>query len=306
MEGQAEKQPAESVDTLSGIADLLDGDPAETETEDELDEGESEEEEGEEPEEESEESDAEEAEFTIKHDGKDITLKQSELLEMAQKGFDYTNKTMALAEERKQLEPVREKAKEALAHYENTVEQSLHRLRTYSDFIESELGTPPGIDLAQYDAQAYLVQKEAYESRVAKLRNAYGQIEQLEQERNHVRQSELLDRANQTEKYLTETLPGWKDAPEKSLQELNSYLIEHGLTPESAREAYVAKGLWEIAHKAREYDKIKAAQSQLKPKANLPRVSKPSANPQPANIKRQEALKRFNAKPSIDTLAGLM
>ena len=307
MAGQVETQPTESADTLNGIADLLDGEqPVEAETEDEQDDGESEEQEGEESDDDSQDDDVEEAEFTIKHDGKDVTLKQSELLEMAQKGFDYTNKTMAVAEERKALEPLKARAQETLAHYENAVNETLHRLNTYAEFIEADLGQPPGIDLAQYDAQAYLVQKEAYESRVAKLRNTYGQIQQLDQQKNQLRQSQLLEQANETEKYLVEHLPGWKDAPEKSLQELNSYLMEHGLSPESTKEAYVTKGLWEIAHKAREYDKLKAVQSQLKPKANLPKVSKPAANSQPVNVKRQEALKRSSAKPSLNTLADLM
>lgn len=307
MAGQAEKQPTESADTLNGIADLLDGEQSvDAEADDEQDEGESEEQEGEELEGESEEEEGEEATFTIKHDGKDVTLKQSELLEMAQKGFDYTNKTMAVAEERKALEPIREKAQQKLAEYEGVVNETLHRLNTYAEFIEADLGQPPSIDLAQYDAQAYLVQKEAYESRVAKLRNTYSQIQQLDQQKNQLRQSQLLEQANETEKYLVEHLPGWKDAPEKSLQELNSYLMEHGLSPESTKEAYVTKGLWELAHKAREYDKLKAVQSQLKPKANLPKVSKPAANSQPVNIKRQEAMKRYAAKPSLNTLADLM
>lgn len=307
MAGQVETQPTESADTLNGIADLLDGEkPVDAETDDEQDEGESEEGEGEDSGEESEEEEGEEAVFTIKHDGKDVTLKQSEILEMAQKGFDYTNKTMAVAEERKALEPIREKAQQKLAEYEGAVNETLHRLNTYAEFIEADIGQPPSIDLAQYDAQAYLVQKEAYESRVAKLRTTYSQIQQLDQQKNQLRQSQLLEQANETEKYLVEHLPGWKDAPEKSLQELNSYLMEHGLSPESTKEAYVTKGLWEIAHKAREYDKLKAVQSQLKPKANLPKVSKPAANSQPVNVKRQEALKRYSAKPSLNTLADLM
>lgn len=311
MAGQAEKQPTESADTLNGIADLLDGEQSvDAEADDEQDEGESEEQEGEEQDaddEDADDSDESDTETVIlKHEGKEVTVTKAERDILAEKGFDYTKKTMALAEERKALEPIREKAQQKLAEYEGAVNETLHRLNTYAEFIEADLGQPPSIDLAQYDAQAYLVQKEAYESRVAKLRNTYSQIQQLDQQKNQLRQSQLLEQANETEKYLVEHLPGWKDAPEKSLQELNSYLMEHGLSPESTKEAYVTKGLWELAHKAREYDKLKAVQSQLKPKANLPKVSKPAANSQPVNIKRQEAMKRYAEKPSLNTLADLM
>jgi hypothetical protein len=162
--------------------------------------------------------------------------------------------------------------------------------------------------LAQYDAAAYIAQKDAYEQRVAKLRTTYSQIQHLEQQQNHIRQSQLLEQANETEKYLVENLPGWKDAPEKSLQELNSYIKEYGLSPESTKEAYVQKGLWEIAHKAREYDKLKAAQSQLKPKAILPKSIKPTAGNQPNVIQRQETLKKFDRKANkgLSDLAAIL
>lgn len=309
MEGQAEKQPAETVD-LDGIAGLIDID-VEAEIEDEAGEPESEEEQGEEPE--SEEQDADEDEEseeadteTLTHEGKEVRLKKSEVLELAQKGFDYTKKTMALAEERKALEPVKQQYQERLTQHEQALTETMHRLQTAADFLESELGQPPSTELASYDAGAYIAQKEAYQARVDKLRNTYGQLQHLEQQQNQLRQSTLLEKANETEKYLVEHLPGWKDAPEKSLAELNSYIKEFGLSPETTKEAYVERGLWEIAHKAREYDRLMAQKATLKPKAELPKVNKPAANHNPTNVRQQEAMKRFKSKPSLDTLADLI
>ena len=309
MEGQAEKQPAETVD-LDGIAGLIDMD-VEAEIEDEAGEPESEEEQGEAPEGEEQDADedeeSEEADTEIlTHEGKEVRMKKSEVLELAQKGFDYTKKTMALAEERKALEPVKQQYQERLTQHEQALTETMHRLQTAADFLESELGQPPSTDLASYDAGAYIAQKEAYQARVDKLRNTYGQLQHLEQQQNQLRQSQLLEKANETEKYLVEHLPGWKDAPEKSLAELNSYIKEFGLSPETTKEAYVEKGLWEIAHKAREYDRLMAQKATLKPKAELPKVNKPAANHNPTNVRQQEALKRFKSKPSLETLANLI
>jgi hypothetical protein len=309
MEGQAEKQPAETVD-LDGIAGLIDMD-VDAETDDEAGEPESEEEQGEEPEGEEQDADeddeSEEAETEIlTHEGKEVRLKKSEVLELAQKGFDYTKKTMALAEERKALEPVKQQYQERLTQHEQALTETMHRLQTAADFLESELGQPPSTELASYDAGAYIAQKEAYQARVDKLRNTYGQLQHLEQQQNQLRQSTLLEKANETEKYLVEHLPGWKDAPEKSLAELNSYIKEYGLSPETTKEAYVERGLWEIAHKAREYDRLVAQKATLKPKAELPKVNKPAANHNPTNVRQQEAMKRFNKKPSLETLADLI
>ena len=309
MEGQAEKQPAETVD-LDGIAGLIEMD-AEADTEEQAGESDSEEEQGEELEGEEQDADegdeSEEAETEIlTHEGKEVKLKKSEVLELAQKGFDYTKKTMALAEERKALEPVKQQYQERLTQHEQALTETMHRLQTAADFLESELGQPPALELAQYDAGAFIAQKEAYQARVDKLRNTYGQLQHLEQQQNQLRQSQLLEKANETEKYLVEHLPGWKDAPEKSLAELNSYIKEYGLSPETTKEAYVEKGLWEIAHKAREYDRLMERKATLKPKAELPKVNKPAANHNPTNVRQQEAYKRFNKKPSLETLADLI
>ena len=310
MAGQDASQPSGTVDTLSGIAGLMDS----METEAVATESEGEEvseevaEQGEEQEGEEQEQDSEEQSFTIKHDGKEVNLRQSELLELAQKGFDYTNKTMAVAEERKALEPIRERLTQTVTQHESALQETLRQLNSLADFVQEDLGSMPDISLAHYDAASYIAQKDAYDNRVAKLRTTYSQIQHLEQQQNHIRQSQLLEQANETEKYLVENLPGWKDAPEKSLQDLNSYIKQYGLSPETTKDAYVQKGLWELAHKAKEYDKLKEAQSQLKPKAILPKSIKPSAGNQPNVIQRQETLKKFDRKANkgLSDLAAIL
>ncbi len=103
MTGDANGQPVEGVVTLSDLAAEMEEAPAEElEAGDEQAEGEEGESEAEgdvEGSEESEEEDQEEQEeptVTIKHDGKDVTLKQSEIVALAQQGFDYSKKTMAV------------------------------------------------------------------------------------------------------------------------------------------------------------------------------------------------------------------
>lgn len=309
MAGQDERQPTEPQSLNDIVALLGDIDEAETEEssgEDEVEEQGEELSEEEQETDEEEESESEESTFTIKHDDKEVTLKQSELLELAQKGFDYTKKTMAVAEERKALEPVKAEWAEKIQYQEKALDETLQRLNTVAHFIEQELGEPPSIGLAHHDAAQYLAQKEAYESRVAKLRNTYGQIQSLDQEKNQLRQSQLLEQANETEKYLVEKLPGWKDAPEKSLQELNAYIKSYGLSPETTREAYVQHGLWEIAHKAREYDALMQRKSELKPKAVIPKVTRPSTNPAPVNVRQAEAMKQYKARPSLSSASALL
>src|SRR5688572_19975860 len=129
MTGDAEMQPVEGVDALDDLAEALvpESEKAKVPNPDEAegdDSGESEEVE-ESDEEEAEESDEDEDETTVKlkHDGKEIELKLSEALNLAQQGFDYSQKTMAVAEQRKAVEAEQAQVKEARTQAEQHTQE---------------------------------------------------------------------------------------------------------------------------------------------------------------------------------------
>lgn len=306
-----EGQPTEGVATLTDLTALMDG--GEEVSEDALEESaegeDAEESEGEEVEaeegEEAEEDAEEEPTFTIKVNGKDVTLTKSEMVEMAQKGSDYTAKTMAVAEERKAVEAERTKASEYRQQQESALSQTVDQLQAVSRFMESQLGAPPSIDILHTQgSDVYLAHKEQYEHRRAQLSQAYQAIESLQQEAQRKRQAWIAEQAESTMKALGDTLPGWND---EMLNTLSEYGGNHGLNPQSVGDAFVSKGFWEVLNKAKAYDALQAQKAQLKPKAELPKVQKPGANNQPPQFaKRQEALKRHKAKPSMQSLADLL
>ena len=299
-----EGQPAEGVSALDDLANAF---LPETEEAGAPDESEEETEESEEVEAEEEE-DAEEGEdeeedrkFTIKVDGKDIQLTEAELIERAQKGTDYSNKTMAVAEERKAVASERAKVTEVRTQVEQQLTETLTRLQSYTQFIESQIGTMPDTALLDYDTAGYLRQKEQYEARKGQLQQAYSAIQHLEQERTLQRQAEITQKAEATEKILKDTLPGWSD---KTLTELADYAGTLGLDPKTAESAMLSPGFWQLAHKAKAYDAIQAKKAEMKPTEKLAKVAKPSAANQSG--KATERAKRdaaFYKNPSVDTLA---
>jgi small-conductance mechanosensitive channel len=314
MEGQGpEGQPSEGVATLTDLVGMMDGGEEAADAQEESAEGEeaeeSEESEGaEEEQDEAEgEEEAEEATFTIKVDGKEVTLTQSELVELGQKGLDYTNKTMALAEEKRAFEGEREQVKSLQSEVKQYREQAINDLRVLHAFVEDQIGPAPDISLAAQDAHQYLVAKEWHESQRAKLG-------QLSQALNHVLQQQEAEQANQrkqrqakVERELIDSLPGWKDAPAEKFNEVADYVASIGLTPEEVGDAALTKGFWQLAHKAREYDRLQSEKAKLKPVQSLPKVAKPGNNNQPPQLaKRQEALKRHKANPSVKSLAELL
>lgn len=314
MEGDGlNGQPAEGVVSLESLASQLDAEeaaPGESDSEEsEQPEGvEAQDEDGEESpdSEEGEESEdeAEEAAFTIKHDGKEVTLKQSEIIELAQQGFDYSKKTMALAEERKALEPIKQEAEQFRQQTNEAMTEAVNRLDAYAKFLQSQIGSPPPITLASTDAGSYLAQKELYEARKGQLDSVLSESRALVEEQARQRQAYVNHKAAQAEKALKDTLPGWNDA---MLTELAGYAETLGLNPGSADMAMLEPGFWQMAQKAKAYDALLAEKAKLKPVNQLPKVQKPSANNQPPQLaRRQEALKRHKASPTVDSLAALL
>jgi hypothetical protein len=302
--GDGESQPGEGV-SLSSLAEQLDAGEG-SESPDELDEEESDEPEVDEPEEDTEDDEGqEERTLTIKVDGKDVTLTESEARELAQKGTDYTNKTMAVAEERKAVQAERERASQYRQHVESANQEAANRLDAWTQYMEVNVGQPPDVGLLDYDTGAYLKAKEQYEARRGQLQQAYAARQTLQQDMHQQRQAWIADKAQATEQALKDTLPGWND---NTLGDLAGYIGGLGLTPQTAEAAMLEPGLWQLAQKAKAYDALIAKKAELKPKTELSKVSKPTAsNPTPrAQVRKTDALKAYAARPSLDTLAGLI
>jgi hypothetical protein len=305
MQGQGASQPGEGESvSLDSLAEMLGG--GEEASQDESDEREEGSEEAEEVEGSGEEAEgeeqAEEAVFTITHDGKEVSLKQSELIEQAQKGFDYTKKAMAVAEERKALEPIRAEVESKRQHYDAAVTETVNRLQAVVSFMESELGDPPPVEWASQDAGYYIAQKEQYESRKGKLQQAQNALQQSLNDQARSRQARVHEQIAETQRVLKDTLPDWSSAKE---DELAAFVGELGLDPKDAEMAFWKPGFWQIAQEAKAYRALLAQKAQLKPVQSLPKVIKPGNAQPPQLAKRQEAMKRHNAAPSLNTLADL-
>lgn len=315
MTGQGDSQPVDGASALDDLAAALtpqseqddeqerDADPNASEG----DEGEPEEvDSDEEQSEEAEESEAED-DPTVKivHDGKEVELKLSEAKELAQKGFDYQKKTMALAEERKAAETEKAHAAQLRQQTESALSETIGRLEAFTKYMEAQVGDPPAIELAQYDAASFLAQKELYEQRKGQLQQAHAGIQHFRLEQQRQRQAQLSTQAQETVKALADTLPGWN---ESTLPELEKYAEKLGITLQSAADGYVLKGLWQALHKAKAYDAIQAKKAEMKPVKQLQKVNKPAASAnttgkQAERVKREAA---FNKNPSVDALAALL
>lgn len=304
--GDGTSQPTENV-TVDSLAALM-GDDDDAGALDSEGEGElPEEAEGEEAELEASDDDSDEAEDsteTITVNGKEVTLTKAEMKEMAQKGFDYTQKTMAVSEERKAVEAAAQHVEQRRQQVDHAYSEQIGRLQALERFYSEQVGTPPPVEWASQDVAYYIAQKEQYEARKGQLDQARRAIAQMQDEQARQRQAFVVQQAEATERALKDTLPGWSDT---TLNELIDYAGKFGVGQSVAGDVLLQKGFWEIAHKAKAYDALMAKKAEMKPVNQLPRVAKPSAQNQPSQLaRRQDAMKAHKAKPSMTTLANLL
>lgn len=257
--------------------------------------------------EEGEQERQEEPTFTVKHDGKEVTLKQSELIELGQKGFDYTKKTMALSDERKAVETEREQVNAEREAVTKQKQQTVDDLRVVNQFLASIMPQAPDISLAQQDASRYLAEKNQYDSLRDKLSQAQQALGIATQELTAEKQRQNAEKQAKTEKHLIDTLPGWKDAPAQKFGEATQYLSTLGLSGKNVGETALEPGFWIMAHKAQEYDKLMQKKAELKPSTPT-RVATPgAANPvNPAKQTHANKMERFKKAPSLESLGDLI
>jgi len=274
MVGDVEKQPPGSVDSLTALGAMIEDSDEMLEESEEGEETEDSEAEDEGEGEERETEDDSEV-FTVKVDGKEIQLTKAEVIARAQKDLDYTQKTMALADEKRVVSEQRGRAAEYAKQHEDALGEAMRRLTAYTQIIEGEIGEPPDLSLLYQDEKQYIAQKEIWQRRKDQLGGAYQQLQALDAEQARLRQARYLQKANETEQALQSTLPGWNDA---MVEELTSYLGKAGIDPRQDPDAFVHKGVWELAHKARAYDELLAKKATLKPVEKLQKVSKPQGS----------------------------
>lgn len=217
------------------------------------------------------------SEFELVHNGQQLKLPRDEVVKLAQQGFDYTQKTQALAE--------RARAAEAVLQRATAVEQMMPALMQDLATVQAL-----GAQLAQYDRVDWVGLATNDPLEYPKVRAQYDQVVNAYQRANTQYQQRAnavaTERSNltayqlqQEAAALRERIPEWRD-PEKfqaGSQELRNYLINQGANPYDVDTLSSSLAV-SIARKAMLYDKLRADKAaKSKQVRNAPPVVKPGA-----------------------------
>lgn len=196
--------------------------------------------------------------LTISVDGKEVQIKKSDLPEMYKGNLrqsDYTQKTMAAAEQRKAADAEIQKARSEREHYA----RELNNYLITSESILREQEKVLTQELLNSDPVEYLTQERTFRERQANMVKAQQELQQLkahyQQEQSEAKKAY---QAEQLEK-LYAKLPEWKDVAKAKAEgeKIREHMLANEFTPEEVGGIEDHRVML-MARKAMQYDALMA------------------------------------------------
>lgn len=255
-ESEEETETAASEEESPGEEDAPEEEPAEEQSEDE-----------EEPKEEEQPQT-----FTVKVDGKDVSVTLEELQKGYSRTQDYTRKTQQIAEVRKQVEAETQAVRAERAQYAQLLGALQAQLQA----------TEPQVDLDRLyneDPIEWVRQKEILRERQEKAYAIQAEQQRLAQLSQQEQQQAMEQQLIAQKDALLSALPEWKD-PKKAKAE-KALVVETakavGFTEDDLKQVYDHR-LVLLLRKAGLYDQMMSKRQGIKPVvSNGPRPAKPGA-----------------------------
>ena len=216
----------------------------------------------------SQEAESDETLVTVKINGKEQQIPLKEAVAGYQRNADYSQKTQALAQERKAFEAERNNVVAERAQYSQL-------LSALSSQLEQLMPQEPNWEeLHRNDPINYPLIRDQWRDYKERLAATQAEQARLQQISEYEKQGKLREIVEQGKKYLHEKVPEWKDEQkwESAKVKLREYGLKVGYSDEELKQAYDPRALI-VLDKARKYDELMA--NKPKPvKANAPKPMK--------------------------------
>lgn len=258
--------------------------------------------ESEEPEDQSEDESEEEEEelFFITHNGEQKSLTPDEVKEMAQKGYDYTQKTQEVSDQRRQLEAERAEIKqrsEELEKYQSDIGLIAaldHQIKAYQN-----LNWP---DLADQDIAEFTRRKEELRDLKDARAEAVKSLNEKREKDARETQSTYSKRMSEMNSTLQRQLKEWGPDLQAKLRDTAK---TYGASDENIagiEQPWIVLAL----NDAMKYRTLKASKPQIdKRVSNKPKVIKPGAKPvtQDKSSEYRQAAKKLSGRKQDEMMA---
>jgi hypothetical protein len=255
-ESEEDSEAAASEDDGSGVEDAPDEDSSEEQSE----------------EEEEQEEQEQPQTFTVKVDGKEVSVTLDELQKGYSRTQDYTRKTQQIAEVRKQVEQETQAVRAEREQYAQLLGALQAQLQSSEPQVDLER-------LYQEDPIEWVRQNEVMRQRQEKLGAIQSEQQRLSQVAQYEQQRAMEAQLASQQEALLAALPDWKD-PKKAKAE-KALVIESakaaGFSDEDLKSVYDHR-LVLLLRKAALFDQMVSKRQGIKPVVNNgPRPAKPGA-----------------------------
>lgn len=198
---------------------------------------------------------------------------------------DYTQKTQAIAEQRKTYETLAEQARIAnmRTEFEQGIAQELQQLQAFDAVLSQQSQRDWGSMSTDEIIKTKIQLDQWKEQRDALKQQLEGKYREFSQKRDEAIKG-LRTKANET---AASRIPGWNDATQKAVRE---HALTEGYTEAELEQAGLDPRHWVTLWKAQQFDQLKA---KAKPTVSDVRSVKTTpSNPMPQHVKEKLAFNK--------------
>ena len=183
--------------------------------------------------------------YRVKLDGEDYEVTLDEMKSSYMRQQDYTKKTQAVAEQKKQLQAEHEAAKNERLQYQQNLENLVQQQQA------SQPVEPDWDQLYEADPLQWMKQKEEFRSQ--KERNLELQQEQfrMRQQQDYEQQEQMKTHLSQQHQTLIDAIPEWQD--QKVMQQEKAQIRDYavntlGYSSEEVSQVYDSRAVQALRH----------------------------------------------------------
>jgi len=231
----------------------------------------------------------EEPVYRVKVDGEEVEVNLDELQSGYQRQSDYTKKSQALSEQRKQFETEQHAIQAERAQYAQALEY-------FSQQTNSEMAKYEQLNwqqLKESDPYEYMMRREEYRDLQDKQKASSEAQVMMQRQQQAGYQQQMRETLDREGKLLAEALPEFVSPDSSVKQDVRKYALAQGYTEQEISNLVDHRSVLTL-HKAMQFDRLqKAKKTVVKKKVkHVPKVQKPGA----AQTKQDVASEARSAK----------
>jgi hypothetical protein len=215
----------------------------------------------------------EDLKYTIKVDGEEFEVGIDELKNGYQRQADYTRKSQALAEQRKETEQIQSE-RERLEQERQMYANGLQMLQEQQSAKLNEFSNVDWETLKTEDPYAYMIKKDEFRDAQEKVQNVAQQQQYVQKEQMQQQQTAKAEFVRAEYARLVEALPEWEDKDSTIKKDIREYATTVGFRPEEIDQLADHRSVL-VIKKAMEFDKLtKKVAPKKKAVKKVPKVQK--------------------------------